>query len=127
MKYYSESIKVDNIMKNYNGLYNSSIHLAEIFASKDDNKALEYLNMALEYAKIMKEPFYTAGAALELGDFYFVRRDMENSYKYFIEAYNIAKSSFSKDNTDKITVRLEDVKKRVTEQNYKIFQEKYGK
>ncbi len=127
VKYYSESIKVDNIMKNYNGLYNSSIHLAEIFASKDDNKALEYLNMALEYAKIMKEPFYTAGAALELGDFYFVRRDMENSYKYFIEAYNIAKSSFSKDNTDKITVRLEDVKKRVTEQNYKIFQEKYGK
>lgn len=127
VKYFSESIKVDNVMKNYNGLYNSAIHLAEIFASKNDDKALEYMNMALEYAHMAKEPFYIAGALLELGDFYFVRRDMEHSYKYFIEAYNVAKNSFTKDNLDKITERLEDVKKRVTEQNFRTFQEKYGK
>ena len=127
IKYYSESIKVDNIMKNYHGLYNSAIHLAEIFASKDDIKALEYMNMALEYAQMTKDPFYIAGALLELGDFYFVRRNMEFAYKYFIQAYNVAKVSFTKDNLDKITERLEDVKKRVTEQNLKLYQEKYGK
>ncbi len=127
VKYYSESIKIDNVMKNYNGLYDSAIHLAEIFASKDDNKSLEYMNMALEYAQMTKEPFYIAGALLELGDFYFVRRDMEHSYKYFIDAYNVAKNSFTKDNLDKIAERLEDVKKRITEQTLKSFQEKYGK
>ena len=127
VKYYLESIKIDTIVKNYNGLYCSTIHLAEIFASKDDNKAIEYMKMAVEYAKLTKEPFYIAGANLEFGDFYFVRRDMEKAYKYFIEAYNVAKISFTKDNLDKITERIDDVKKRVVEQDFKAFQEKYGK
>ena len=127
VKYYLESIKIDTIVKNYNGLYCSTIHLAEIFASKDDNKAIEYMKMSVEYAKLTKEPFYIAGANLEFGDFYFVRRDMEKAYKYFIEAYNVAKISFTKDNLDKITERIDDVKKRVVEQDFKAFQEKYGK
>ena len=69
VKYYNESIKVDTIMKNYNGLYYSAIHLAEIYASGNDEKSLEYMNKALEYAKLLKEPFYIAGASLEIGDF----------------------------------------------------------
>ena len=127
IKYYLESIKIDTVMKNYNGLYCSAIHLSEILASKDDTKALEYMNKALEYAKLLKEPFYIAGALLELGDFYFLRRDSEHSYKYFIEAYKVAKTSFTGDNLDKILSRIDDVKKRTTEAEYLKLQEKYGK
>ena len=64
VKYYNESIKIDTVMKNYGGLYGSAIHLAEIFSSVSDEKSLEYLFKALEYAKLLKEAFYIAGASL---------------------------------------------------------------
>lgn len=127
IKYYTESIKIDSMMKNYNGLYNSAIHLAEIYSASDDVQALEYLNKALHYAKIINEAFYIAGASLGLCDYYFFRRDNENAYKYVMEAYNVAKSSFSKDNLNKITSRIEDIKKRTAEQTFSLYQEKYGK
>jgi tetratricopeptide (TPR) repeat protein len=124
---FKESIKVDIFMKNYNGLYTSSIRLADIYASSDEQKALEYFDKALEYAKNLKEPFYIAGTYLELGDFYFLRKDMEKAYKYFILTYNVAKQSFSKDNLDKITSRINDVKQKLSEEEFGKLQEKYGK
>lgn len=127
VKYYNESIKVDTVMKNYNGLYCSAIHLAEIYSSSSDEKSLEYMNKAYEYAKLLKEPFYIAGAALEIGDFYFLRRNNELAYKYFIYAYTVAKDSFSKDNLDKITSRIDDVKKRLIPAEFEKLQGKYGK
>ena len=127
IKYYNDSIRIDLEENNYNGLYNSTIHLAEIYASSDDKKALEYNEKALDYAEKLKEPFYIAGASLALGDFYFLRRNNENAYKYFIKAYKIAQNSFTKDNLQKITSRLEDVKRRLKETELKILQEKYGK
>lgn len=127
VKYYNESIKVDTVMKNYNGLYYSAIHLAEIYASGNDEKSLEYMNKALEYAKLLKEPFYIAGASLEIGDFYYLRRNFEQAYRYFAGAYTVAKNSFTSDNLIKITSRIEDVKKRVKEEDFVKFQEKYGK
>lgn len=127
VKYYAESIKIDTVKGDYNGLYCSAVHLAEIFASKDESKAMEYMNKALDYAKMLNEPFYIAGASLEIGDFYFLRRDNALAYKYFINAYNVAKHTFTKDNLDKIISRLEDVKKRVGEREFGVIQEKYGK
>ena len=127
IQYYAESIKIDTAMKNYNGLYTSAIHLAEIYASTDENKSLEYMNKALEYAELLKEPFYIAGALLDLGDFYFLRRDNACAYKYFIEAYNAAKNTFTKDNLDKITSRIDDIKLRLPQQEFSKLQEKYGK
>lgn len=127
IKYYNDSIKIDTLTKNYNGLYYSAIHLAEIYSSSSDQKCLEYMNKAYEYAKILKEPFYIAGASLEIGDFYFLRRNNEMAYKYFITALNVAKDSFSKDNLDKISSRIEDIKKRITSQELETYQRKYGK
>jgi len=127
VKYYNESIKIDTAMKNYNGLYYSTSHLAEIYAPLDANKSLDYHKQALGYAKQLNEPFYIAGANLQLGDFYILRKDFEHAYKYFIAAYNVAKHSFSKDNLDKIESRIDDIKLRIKEDEFKILQEKYGK
>ena len=127
IKYYNESIKVDTIIKNYNGLYNSAIHLSEIYSTTDTEKALEYMNKAYEYAKIINEPFYIVGATLELGDFYFVRKDYENAYKHFIKAYNLAKTSFTKDNINKIILRIEDLQNQLPEIVFNNLEEKYGK
>lgn len=127
VKYYKESMKIDTLMKNYNGLFNSAMHMSEINSSIDTNVSLEFLNKALEYAKILNEPFYIVRANLEIGDFYMLRKDLEQAYKYFISAYDVAKHSFSKDNLDKVSARIENLERRMKEEDFKILQERYGK
>lgn len=127
IKYYNESMKIDLMKKDYNGLYFSAGHLAEIYSSFDTEKALNYMTQALEYAKELKEAFYIANASLELGDYFFVRKNIEQAYKYFIEAYKIAQKSFTKENLNKIESRLEDIKRQVSEEQYQTLQDKYGK
>ncbi len=127
VKYYKESMKIDTLMKNYNGLFNSAMHMSEINSSIDTNVSLEFLNKALEYAKILNEPFYIVRANLEIGDFYILRKDLEQAYKYFISAYDVAKHSFSKDNLDKVSARIENLERRMKEEDFKILQERYGK
>lgn len=127
IKYYNESIRIDRATKNYNGLYYSALHLAEIYGAKDKEKALEYLNQALYYAKKLNESYHIISALTELGDFYSRRKDFTHSYKYLIEAYNMSKHSFNKDNLNKIQSRIEDIKKRIPEQDFIKLQEEYGK
>jgi hypothetical protein len=98
--------------------------LAAIFATVDDAKALEYLNKALSYAQILDDDYYIASTNLELGDFYFVRKNNENAYKYFVQA---SKTSLSKENLENINSRIEDIKRRVSEQVFNDYQVKYGK
>ena len=127
IKYYSESMKIDANMKNYNGLFSSAIHMAEIYSSKDIDKALEYLNQALSYAKKLNEPYYIVSAYVELGDFYLLRKDFEKAYSYFIQAYDIAKHSFSKDNLDRVQSRIGEIQRRMKVEDFKALQDKYGK
>ncbi|MBD5401927.1 hypothetical protein HDR58_03875 [bacterium] len=127
IKYYNESMKIDTITKNYSGLYYCAIHLSEIYTPQDSDKALNYLLQAYKYAQQINEPFYIAGALLELGDFYLYKKDFEHAYKNFVEANSIAQISFSKENTAKIKSRIEEIKHRITEQEFNKLQEKYGK
>ena len=127
IKYYNESISIDLTTKNYNGLYVSSSRLAEIYSSTDDNKAMEYYNDALSYARKLNEPFYIVSTFLELADFYSLRRNFEFAYKNLIEAYKLAKTTLTQDNLDKIVSRLEELKKRITVAELMRYQAKYGK
>ena len=127
IKYYKESIEIDLNNKNYNGLYYSATHLGEIYLSINETQAFQYMNKALEYAKLLKEPYYEAQAFLDIGDFYYKQRKNELAYKYFMEAYKVAKISFTKENLNKITSRIEDLKPRFSEDQFKQLQEKYDK
>ena len=127
IKYYTESIELDKAAENYNGMYYSSIHLGEIYAAKNDTLALEHLNNALTYAQKLNEPFYIAGASIEIGEFHLKRRNFDEAYRMFINAYKTAEKSFTQDNLDKIKARINDVKHRVSEEIFAQLQEKYGK
>lgn len=127
IQYYNESISIDQKTKNYNGLYVSASHLAEIYAVSDEAKTMEYYNKALEYAKQLNEPFYIVSTKLEMADFCSLRRHFEMTYKYLIEAYKLAQNTLTKENSTKITSRLEDLKKRITSTDLMRYQAKYGK
>lgn len=127
IKYYEQSIKIDKELKNYNGLYTSERSLSEIYAPKDSEKSLEHLINAHKYAKQLNEPYYMADSSSEIGNWYLLRKDFENAYKYFIEAYNTSKNSSTKDNNEKLQSKIDYLKLFVTEDKFREFQEKYGK
>ena len=127
IRYYKESIDIDLETKNYNGLYYSSAHLGEIYSSINETEAFQYMNKALEYAKLLKEPYYEAQACIDIGDFYFKKRQHDLAYKYYSAAYKVAKISFTNDNLNKISSRIDDIKRKLPESEFAKLQEKYDK
>ena len=109
VKYLQESVRLDELSKNYNGIYSSSMKLAEINSSRNPEKALDNLKRAKECAVELGETFYIASADVALGDFYYNRRDYKNALEFYNNA--IGFEDLSKDNIEKIEMRIEDIKK----------------
>ena len=127
VKYYEKSIEIDKDIKNYNGLYSSARHLSEIYAPKDSAKSLEYLNQSYNYAKQLNEPFYIADVSSEIGNYYLLRKDFDNAYKYFLQAKTTAKTSMTKDNAERFDSKLDYIKKYISDEEFMKLEEKYGK
>ena len=111
VKYYMQSMKIDSETQNYNGLYQTSRHLADIFSGKDSEKSLKYLLNAHSYAKKLKEPYYIADISYEIGNYYLLRKDFQNALKYMEEALNVAQNSLSKEDTSRILSKIDYIKK----------------
>ncbi len=127
IKFYEESIKIDTETKNYNGLYCSSRNLSEIYSSKDAQKSLQYLKKAYESAKELNEPYYMADCAIEIGDFHMLRKNLEEAYRYFSEAYEVDKHSFNKSNLESIDAKIGAIKAMLGEEDFQKLKEKYEK
>ncbi len=118
IKYFKESLKLDEITKNLNGMYNTSLKLAEIYSSKDPIKATELYKKALNTAKILEEPYYIILSATTLGDFYFNNNENKLALENYKLAYDIAKEGMDKENTEKIMIRIQDIKVRLGEERF---------
>ena len=127
IKYYEKSIEIDKETKNYNGLYSVTRHLSEIYSSKDSTKSLEYLNKAYYYAKQLNEPFYIADLASEIGNYYLLRKDFENAYKYFVLAKNTSKTSILDENVENFKSKLDYIEKLVSHEEFLRLEKIYGK
>lgn len=117
-RYLIESLKADETVMNYNGMYLSSTKLAEIYTRRNPEKCLEYLKRAKAYALELNETFYIASSEIALGDFYYGRKENENALKHYISAHKLAQNNFSKDNISKITMRINDIKLRIGEDKF---------
>ncbi|MBP3820375.1 hypothetical protein J6G99_01865 [bacterium] len=106
LKYYQKSVEADLKVKNYNGLYLSARHLAEIFASKDEIKSLNWLIKAQAYAHQLNEPYYLEDISFEIGNYYLLRKNYKSALENFEEALKYS----SKENSDKISSKIEYVK-----------------
>ena len=118
IKYYHEALKIDENNQNISGIYSSLMKLAEIYLVKEPERAIENYKKALEYAKKMNESFYVISTNLALGDFYFNRRDNEKAFKYYKEALNVAQSSATVENIEKIKLRINDIRLRIGEERF---------
>lgn len=118
IKNYEKAYQIDNENKNSEGTYYSSSKLASILQRKQPEKALEYFNLALECAKQTKDVFYIVSATLALGDFHYDKNQNELALKHYFNALDLAKSTFSQENLNKIKVRINDIKFRIGNEKF---------
>ncbi len=118
IKYYQESLKIDENNRNLNGVYSSLMKLAEIYLAKEPQKSLEYYEKALDIAKALNESFYIVSTEIELGDFYFNRLDHKFALKYYKDALTIVEKLNNKENITKIQMRINDIKLRIGEERF---------
>ena len=111
---------------NYDGIYYSSTHLANMYMDKLPKKALEYAKMAQNSAETLNDSFYIAQAHLLLGDCYYRMNDNENALKEYIGVYVSVKNDFSKENLKKITDRIRDMELRLGTEKYSEIMRTYG-
>lgn len=109
IKYLQESLRLDEITQNNNGIYVSAMKLSEMITDK--NKSFAYLKRAKNCATELNEPFYIASSDLALGDFYYNQKDYAVALKYYDKAKSLAQNNFTKDNIVKIEQRINDIKK----------------
>ncbi len=110
-KYLQESLRLDEMTENYNGIYISAMKLANINSSKNQQKCLVFIKKAKACAVELNETFYIASANIAFGDFYYKNKEYENALKYYNEAHKLAINNFTKENIKKIEIRINDIKK----------------
>lgn len=118
VKYYLESLRIDELTRNFNGIYLSSMKLAELYTVKDADKAVKFFEKAKVCAKELGENFYIASNAIAIGDFYYNRNENEKALENYLQAKDVAKDNFSRENIDKIDLRISDIKARTGDDNY---------
>lgn len=118
-KYLTDSLTLDEQSKNYNGVYISSMKLAEINSAKSPEKTIQFLNKAKQCAAELNETFYIASSEVALGDFYYNRKDYKNALINYIRAHKLAINNFTRDNIYKIEMRIKEIKLHINTNDYK--------
>ena len=111
VKYLQESVRLDELSKNYNGIYISTMKLAEINTNKSSEKTLEYLKKAKACAIELNDSFYIASADIALGDYFQKRKEYKKALSHYEDAQKLAKDNFTQENLEKIEIRINDVKR----------------
>lgn len=111
VKYLQESLRLDELSKNYNGIYTSSMKLAEVNSVKNPDKALECLKRANACALELNEPFYIATSELALADFYYGKKEYNRSLIHYKNAQKLADNNLTKDNAAKIEIRISEIER----------------
>ena len=124
-KYFIKAYEIDERHNNYDGMYFSASKLAKMSQKVNPEKTIEYLNKAKECAKNLNDTFYMASAALATGDFYYSQKQNEKALKEYFNAYEIAKNNFSKDNLNKIQMRIDDIKFRIGTSTFQKIEEEF--
>ncbi len=112
VKYYKESLKIDETNNNNNGIYISSIKLAQLFRIKNREASIKYLEQSVQTAKKLKEPYYIMDSNIKLGDFHILNRDFKAALKSYLTAMN-SNDKMVLEDKEKIERRIQDLKVRL--------------
>ena len=125
VKNFLKAYQIDETNNNYDGMYFSATKLAQIMHRKLPDKAIFYFKKAKECAVKLNDIFYQASSMLAFGDFYYGQKHDELALNEYFEALDLVKNEFSKDNIDKIKMRINDIKFRLGTERFLVLENEY--
>lgn len=125
VKNFLKAYQIDESNENYDGMYFSSTKLAQIMQRKLPDKAIFYFKKAKECAAKLNDIFYQASSLLAFGDFYYGQKQDVLALNEYFDALDLVKNEFSKDNIDKIKMRINDIKFRIGPEQFSVIEDEY--
>ena len=111
---------------NYDGIYYTASHIAEIYYNKMSTSALKYLLEAKQSAEFLNEAFYMIKSTLALGDYYYnLNGKKKAALNEYFKAKQIAVNSSEDIEITIIDKRIKDMKLRMSENDYMEISSKY--
>ena len=123
-----KSYQIEKRNNNYDGIYYTSFNLAKVLMEMKSKKALDFLLEAKKSAEFINEEFYILESAIALGDYYYdIPEKIKECLEEYFKAQSIAKHMGSNIDIDKITQRINDMKLRMSPEEYSELENKYNK
>ncbi len=124
---FEKAYELDKQSNNYDGVYYNASYLAKICIKEGSKKALDYLIEAKKSAEFMNEEFYIMESSIALGDYYYNRKDYyKDGLKEYFKARKLAQNSAEKVDINKIERRINDMKLRMTPEDFNQIEAKYA-
>ena len=122
-------IKAYNIEKsnnNYDGIYYTASHIANIMKQNSDIYALTYLVGAQRSAEFLNEAYYIVESSIALGDYYYnIHEKATEALTEYCKAKQVALNSSEEIDITNINKRIEDMRRRMPNDIYKEILDKY--
>lgn len=125
LEYFKKAFDTDKKTNNIEGIYFSSRQLSGIYKIKDKQLSLHYLNEALECAQQLDDAFKIALLKIDIGDYYYNTKDNAKALINFLEAKKTLGDGISKENKERIDVRINDMKVKMDTSDFNEIMEKY--
>ena len=123
--YLTSALEISNKTDNYIDTYYIARNIAEIYKTLDPEKVYDYLNLALEYARLSENSFEIAISLIELGDYYYDLKQNEQALICYFQAKTTLGTSASKENMERVTTRINDMKIKLGDYVFRGMKELY--
>ncbi len=125
IEYLNYALDLNIREENYTNSYYVVRNIAKVYRNFDFEKAYEYLNLALEYARMSDNSFEIAISLLELGDYYYDMRQNEQALICYFQAKSILGANASKENMQRVLTRINDMKIKLGDYIFKGMKQLY--
>lgn len=124
---FMKAYNIEKTNNNYDGIYYASSYLAKIYIKNHSDKAIDFLLDAKQSAEFINEDFYILEATIALGDYYYDHKSMtKKALIEYLNARRIARNLGDVVDIDKIEERINDMKLRVSQEDFDNLESKYG-
>ncbi len=125
---FQKAYNLEKENNNFEGIYYTSSYLAKLYARLDTNKTLDFLLEAKKNAEFINDDYCILESMLALGDFYYNKTDtLKKCLIEYIKALNLAEKLSLGNDIMKIKKRIEDMKLRISSEDFTDIENKYGK
>lgn len=125
---FNKAYKIEHDNNNYDGIYYIASNLAKIYAELNSKEALKYLIEAQKSAEFINEPEYIIESSIALGDYYYnIPNKKKEALNEYLKVNNIASMTVNNVNFSKLKQRIEDMRLRMSKEDFENIEKKYEK